>query len=63
MKLSDHLEGYFPVDKITLNIFNKGWIIIVEQHFSISLSKKSKPGLLLFFDVLIAESISSAFIL
>ena len=43
MKLWDHIKGYFPVDKMLLNIFTKGWIIVLEEHLSISSNKESKP--------------------
>ena len=64
MKLWDHIKGYFPVDKMLLNIFTKGWIIVLEEHLSISSNKESKPEVfLLFLMRYIAESISSALIL
>ena len=61
MKLSDHAEGYFPVDRILLTIFNKDFSIVFDEHFSISFRKESKPELLLFLDELIAESTSLVF--
>ena len=63
MKLSGHAEGYFPVNKILFNIFYKDFSIVFDEHFTISLSKESKPEVLLFLDELIAESTSSVFIL
>ena len=62
MKLSDHAEGYFAVDRLLLDILIRS-LVFFDEHFSISFSKESKPELLLFLDELLAESTSSVFIL
>ena len=48
MKLSNHAEGYFPVDRILLNIFNKDFSIVFMNISAFHLAKNQNQNFCCF---------------